>query len=132
MPHGTRNKQISPLKRTKTSDIQQKLNVACFVQSCLADADFVLFSNYCLIGTRRRALFFFISAVRRLPVRLPCVKGAIVGAAPPRNRKSALSQVGQGAFSNENRERKEEKSMSIGVREGIFEKISCCWCFPLG
>ena len=43
------------------------------------------------------------------------------GLAPPRNRKSALSRVGQGAFSNEKRERKEEKSMSIGVREGIFE-----------
>ena len=28
------------------------MNVACFVQSCLTDADFVLFSNYCLIGTR--------------------------------------------------------------------------------
>ena len=31
------------------------LNVACFVQSCLTDADFVIFSNYCLIGTRRIA-----------------------------------------------------------------------------
>lgn len=30
------------------------LNVACFVQSCLTDADFVIFSNYCLIGTRLR------------------------------------------------------------------------------
>ena len=29
------------------------LNVACFVQSRLTDADFVIFSNYCLIGTRR-------------------------------------------------------------------------------
>ena len=28
------------------------LNVACFVQSRLTDADFVIFSNYCLIGTR--------------------------------------------------------------------------------
>ena len=28
------------------------MNVACFVQSCLTDADFVIFSNYCLIGTR--------------------------------------------------------------------------------
>ena len=34
------------------------LNVACFVQSCLTDADFVIFSNYCLIGTRLRASFF--------------------------------------------------------------------------
>ena len=31
------------------------LNVACFVQSCLTDADFVIFSNYCLIGTRQKA-----------------------------------------------------------------------------
>ena len=35
------------------------LNVACFVQSCLTDADFVIFSNYCLIGTRRKPSVFF-------------------------------------------------------------------------
>lgn len=34
------------------------LNVACFVQSRLTDADFVIFSNYCLIGTRRMLSFF--------------------------------------------------------------------------
>ena len=34
------------------------LNVACFVQSCLTDADFVIFSNYCLIGTRLNASCF--------------------------------------------------------------------------
>ena len=34
------------------------LNVACFVQSCLTDADFVIFSNYCLIGTRLRRFLF--------------------------------------------------------------------------
>ena len=38
---------------------QSKLNAACFVvQSCLADANFVVFSNYCLISTRLRARFF--------------------------------------------------------------------------
>ena len=37
----------------KTGSTQPKLSAACFVvQSCLADADFVVFSNYCLIGTR--------------------------------------------------------------------------------
>lgn len=37
----------------KTGDTQPKLSAACFVvQSCLADADFVVFSDYCLIGTR--------------------------------------------------------------------------------
>ncbi len=41
-----------PLNAQKTGGIQPKLNAACFVQSCLTDADFVLFSNYCLIGTR--------------------------------------------------------------------------------
>ncbi len=36
-----------------------QLNVACFVvQSCLTDADFVISSNYCLIGTRLMAFFF--------------------------------------------------------------------------
>ena len=36
------------------------LNVACFVQSRLTDADFVIFSNYCLIGTRRTVCFFVL------------------------------------------------------------------------
>ena len=48
------------------------LNVACFVQSCLTDADFVIFSNYCLIGTRLTASFlcfgfeYCVSRARRL------------------------------------------------------------------
>ena len=43
----------------KTGDTQPKLSAACFVvQSCLADADFVVFSNYCLIGTRLSLSFF--------------------------------------------------------------------------
>ena len=37
---------------TKTSVIQPQLDDACFVQSCFAVADFVIFSDYCLIGTR--------------------------------------------------------------------------------
>ena len=38
---------------------EPKLSAACFVvQSCLADADFVVFSNYCLIGTRLSRSFF--------------------------------------------------------------------------
>lgn len=36
------------------------LNVACFVQSCLTDADFVIFLNYCLIGTRLKPSFLFV------------------------------------------------------------------------
>ncbi len=59
---------------------------------------------------------------RKLIRALPARKG----------RKKRPIPLGQGAFSNEKRERKEEKSMSIGVREGIFEKISYCWCFPPG
>ena len=51
--HKAANERFSTLKRTKTDDTQPKLNVVCFVvQSCLTDADFVIFSNYCLIGTR--------------------------------------------------------------------------------
>ena len=35
------------------------MNAACFVvQSCLADADFVVFSNYCLISTRQNRPLF--------------------------------------------------------------------------
>ncbi|WP_418736931.1 hypothetical protein, partial [Dysosmobacter sp.] len=51
--------QISTLRCTKTGSTQPKLSAACFVvQSCLADADFVVFSNYCLIGTRQKAPCF--------------------------------------------------------------------------
>ena len=55
MPHRGENKRNSTLRCTKTGGIQPKLNVACFVQSCLTDADFVIFSNYCLIGTHPKA-----------------------------------------------------------------------------
>ena len=40
------------------------LNVACFVQSCLTDADFVIFSNYCLIGTRLTRFLFYYAAIQ--------------------------------------------------------------------
>ena len=44
---------------------QPKLNAACFVvQSCLADANFVVFSNYCLISTRLRPVFLRIGSCR--------------------------------------------------------------------
>ncbi|MFR5995860.1 MAG: hypothetical protein ACLUF9_10110, partial [Oscillospiraceae bacterium] len=44
----------------KTGGIQPKLNVACFVRSCFAVADFVILSNYCLIGTRLSARLFLL------------------------------------------------------------------------
>ena len=51
---------FSTLRCTKTGSTQPKLSAACFVvQSCLADADFVVFSNYCLIGTRLIACLSF-------------------------------------------------------------------------
>ena len=57
--HRAANERFSTLKRTKTDDTQPKLNVVCFVvQSCLADADFVIPSNYCLIVTRERVVLF--------------------------------------------------------------------------
>ena len=75
------NKRFSTLKRTKTGGIQPKLNVAYFVQSCFAVADFVVFSNYCLIGTRRRLSFF-----------LPCEE------APPENESEAGKVGAQASF----------------------------------
>ena len=58
--HRRENDQFSTLRCTKTGSTQPKLSAACFVvQSCLADADFVVFSNYCLIGTRQSLRFFF-------------------------------------------------------------------------
>ena len=60
LPYRTENRRFSALSCTKTGGTQPKLSAACFVvQSCLADADFVVFSNYCLIGTRLKGCFFF-------------------------------------------------------------------------
>ena len=59
LPYRTENRRFSALSCTKTGGTQPKLSAACFVvQSCLADADFVVFSNYCLIGTRQNAMLF--------------------------------------------------------------------------
>lgn len=65
LPTTGRIRDFNPLetcaaRRTthKTGGTQPKLSAACFVvQSCLADADFVVFSNYCLIGTRQNFCF---------------------------------------------------------------------------
>ena len=58
-PHRAKNKRFLTLRCTKTGSTQPKLSAACFVvQSCLADADFVVFSNYCLIGTRHMFVRF--------------------------------------------------------------------------
>ena len=60
LPYRTENRRFSTLSCTKTGSTQPKLSAACFVvQSCLADADFVVSSNYCLIGTRQKGCFFF-------------------------------------------------------------------------
>ncbi len=48
----------------KENDNEIKLSAACFVvQSCLADADFVVFSDYCLIGTRHIRPIFYLRFV---------------------------------------------------------------------
>ena len=54
----TKNKRFSTLRCTKAGSTQLKRSAACFaVQSCLADADFVVFSIYCLIGIRLSTTF---------------------------------------------------------------------------
>ena len=56
--YSAKNRNSQPLD-VKTGGAQPKLSAACFVvQSCLADADFVVFSNYCLIGTRHMFVRF--------------------------------------------------------------------------
>ena len=61
LPYRTENRRFSALSCTKTGSTQPKLSAACFVvQSCLADADFVVFSDYCLIGTRLKRRFFHL------------------------------------------------------------------------
>lgn len=68
MPHRGENKRFSTLRCTKTGDTQPKLSAACFVvQSCLADADFVVFSNYCLIGTRLKPVRYFLISAEQIP-----------------------------------------------------------------
>ena len=52
LPYRTENRRFSALSCAKTGSTQPKLSAACFVQSCFAVAEFVVFSNYCLIGTR--------------------------------------------------------------------------------
>ena len=76
MPHRGENKRNSTLRCTKTGGIQPKLNVACFVQSCLTDADFVIFSNYCLIGTRPTVSFLFCQTLRAAAQGKTAVRGA--------------------------------------------------------
>ncbi len=67
LPYRTENRRFSALSCTKTGSTQPKLSAACFVvQSCLADADFVVFSDYCLIGTRANATVFCYRLVYRL------------------------------------------------------------------
>ena len=54
-----KNRWFATLRCTKTGSTQPTLSAACFVvQSCLADADFVVFSDYCLIGTRHSREIF--------------------------------------------------------------------------
>ena len=73
LPYRTENRRFSTLSCTKTGSTQPKLSAACFVvQSCLADADFAVFSNYCLIGTRPTPSAFCVfpvynQAKRRAP-----------------------------------------------------------------
>ena len=64
MSHRWGNRRFSTLSCTKIGGAQPKLRPACFVvQSCLADADFVVFSDYCLIGTRLKQNIFLSLAI---------------------------------------------------------------------
>ena len=69
------NRRFTTLRCTKAGGTQPKLSAACFVvQSCLADANFVVFSNYYLIGTRQSgALFCYAGRYGCLPIyaRIP-------------------------------------------------------------
>jgi len=50
------------LQMVKTGGTQPKLSATCFViQSCWADADFVIFPNCCLIGERQKMAHFLAS-----------------------------------------------------------------------
>ena len=78
------------------------LNVACFVQSRLTDADFVIFSNYCLIGTRRTRRPFFCGMMAHLSPRtleicarmLYTIKGAYAPERRPANETDYCNRAG--------------------------------------
>ena len=106
LPYRTENRRFSALSCTKTGGTQPKLSAACFVvQSCLADADFVVFSNYCLIGTRRQALLFIAYCYVSSEVRFGCFTGGQGSSAPagagdglPRRSASRNDSVGAGFY----------------------------------
>ena len=69
----------------KTGGTQPKLSAACFVvQSRLADADFVVFSNYCLIGTRLNGCFFRFFVYLMPLMRIRSFKSSTVPSMPSR------------------------------------------------
>ena len=101
--HRRENDQFSTLRCTKTGSTQPKLSAACFVvQSCLADADFVVFSNYCLIGTRQSRSFLIwremvTAGLLSFPRTRDYRSGGRCSRHPPCGRPSAPGRDGHGS-----------------------------------
>ncbi|MDR3979978.1 MAG: hypothetical protein Q3X13_10065, partial [Oscillospiraceae bacterium] len=87
---------------TKTGSTQPKLSAACFaVQSYLAAADFVVFSNYCLIGTRQKRSSFFIlpkAAAPLLEKVCTALHARAKGAHTPLREKCKSPRAGRGGL----------------------------------
>ena len=121
--HRAKNKQFSTLRCTKTGSTQPKLSAACFVvQSCLADADFVVFSNYCLIGTRPKCFFFSWSGLRD---SLGSLSRSPTRTRPPK-QPPAVSLLRNGLFESRNpyKRKKEAPKLSAGktVKSNFLEQ----------
>lgn len=103
LPYRTENRRFSALSCTKTGGTQPKLSAACFVvQSCLADADFVVFSNYCLIGTRQSRSFLIwreivTAGLLSFPRTRDYRSGGRCSRHPPCGRPSAPGRDGHGS-----------------------------------
>ena len=143
--HRAKNKQFSTLRCTKTGSTQPKLSAACFVvQSCLADADFVVFSNYCLIGTRPKGCLFsrllrsgvFIAARQRCIVVPHTVWGRDKGGySLSRKRISPLGAAARTphfpsalcAESNRSPEGAQKRSSPFGLPLFYFSQMTGFW-----
>ena len=119
LPYRTENRRFSTLSCTKTGSTQPKLSAACFVvQSCLADADFVVSSNYCLIGTRQTGCLSFLgneSGEARNELQLR---------APRRGVEAGSNSPGDCCV----RERRAEPRNRRGIEEYVKEKIYIDGC----
>ena len=130
--HRRENDQFSTFRCTKTGSTQPKLSAACFVvQSCLADADFVVFSNYCLIGTRQTAgEAYFRFRTDSISHLFAFVVPFLFPVCPPRKSHGKLCR-GDFAFATEIIRHRQSQSVFLSPEKEKREKRKSCKGCPL-